>query len=70
MKKLYEYKLVSTDESEEYISSSKFHFTKGVAQEHNEQYVAYDVPRKLVRVGVDAIEVPFWWSGGISKFIG
>tara|TARA_Y100000310_G_C20376158_1_gene665834 strand:+ start:463 stop:693 length:231 start_codon:yes stop_codon:yes gene_type:complete len=69
VKKLYEYKLVSTDADEEYTSSKTYYFQKVTTKGHNEAYTFYDVPRKLVKIrGSEVIEVPFWWSGNINRF--
>ena len=68
-KKLYEYKLVSLDKDEDFIASKTYYFQKETAKHHNQQYVLYEVPRKLIKVrGGEAIEVPSWWSGDITKF--
>ena len=69
MKKLYEYKLVSTDSNEEYTPSRNYWFQKVTAKEHNESYSFYDVPRKLVKVrGGEVVEAPSWWSGSLDRF--
>ena len=66
-KKLHEYKLVSTDKTEEYDSSRKYFFKTKTAKEHNRQYALSDVPRKLVKVkGGEVVEKPEWWSGTIK----
>lgn len=67
IKTLHEYKLVSTDKTEEYNSSRKYFFKTKTAKEHNRQYVINDVPRKLVLVeGGEVVEKPEWWSGNIK----
>ena len=75
MKKyLHEYELVVLDEHEdddgETIAPRKYYFRDETAEEHNEQYAFYDVPRLLVRVeGGKVIEKPSWWSGDVTKKI-
>ena len=70
-KKLYEYELVVLDKHEdddgETIAPRKYYFRDETAEEHNEQYAFYDVPRRLVKVeGGEVIEKPEWWSGNIN----
>jgi len=69
-KKLHEYELVNIgeqDDNDSPVFPKKHFFRAETAEEHNEQYAFYDVPRRLVKVtGGRVIEKPEWWSGNIK----
>ena len=76
-KKLHEYGLVVVGEQEDSVvmefdgetfAPRKYYFRDETAEEHNEQYAFYDVPRRLVKaIGGTVVEKPSWWSGNLNK---